>query len=68
MSELKPCPFCGSLNLAIAADDNDDGVPCDIGRKYYYVLCSECGGQTRQQTDFTEAQAIYRWNRRPKDE
>ncbi len=67
-NKLKPCPFCGSVKVFIGSDENHDGVPCNMGRTYYYVWCSKCGGETSRQDDFTEAEAIARWNRRVCDE
>lgn len=61
MSELKPCPFCGSNNVeAVVSEYNLDG------NKYYdhYVICTDC----KATTDYGDSQqdAINKWNRRCK--
>ena len=52
MSELKPCPFCGSSNVAINAPF---GVAC-------YVICRDCGAMTAWGESDEEVNKA--WNRR----
>lgn len=54
MSELKPCPFCGSTDLEI------DDVP---GTDAYGVICCGCG-ISMVPTAFDKECAIEEWNRR----
>lgn len=37
--ELKPCPFCGSLNVFL---QEDTFAKCDA---YYYIKCCNCGAR-----------------------
>lgn len=50
---LKPCPFCGSDDLTIdhLVDDHD-----------WFISCNGC--EIQQIANYTEAEAIERWNRR----
>lgn len=50
MSELKPCPFCGS-------DDINDQDPC-----YTQIMCNHCGASIYDQE--TRADALRVWNMR----
>ena len=71
--ELKPCPFCGGLALAISSIDD--------GLNAAYVYCNNCAARgpdflVRHYTDFysrefrtqLESNAIAAWNRRVKPE
>lgn len=51
MSELKPCPFCGSQ-----PDDNCVGT--------YFVVCGNCGIDGPLGKGNNPASAIEAWNRR----
>lgn len=51
MSELKPCPFCGS--------DVGEPIECTNG---WYIVCDECG--TAGLAYDSKAEAIAAWNRR----
>lgn len=55
MMTLRPCPFCGSVDLVIdhLVDDHD-----------WFVSCNGC--EIQQIANYTEVQAIERWNRRIK--
>jgi Lar family restriction alleviation protein len=57
MTELKPCPFCGSK--AILKDRFLQGV---ANRKSYWIMCSKC--QSRIQDRNSEIKAVSFWNRR----
>lgn len=52
--ELKPCPFCGSKNLAVTAS---------FGA--WWVTCTECHASTGR--DISREKAFYRWNTRAPD-
>lgn len=49
--ELKPCPFCGGMNLYYA-----EGM-------FYAVECADCGGKVVGAYR-TEEEAVEAWNRR----
>jgi len=57
--KLKPCPFCGSVDL-------DTGYVMPIeGPCYRYVYCKNCGSHGPQEPKATtEAKAIKLWNER----
>ena len=54
--ELDPCPFCGRHHARMCKDH-----PADF---YFYVKCQYCGART--QSEYSEEEAAYRWNRRYK--
>lgn len=56
MSELKPCPFCGSKDLRIS----------HVGRDWNSVICRDCGGEGPE--ELGREDAISSWNRRAGDE
>lgn len=51
MSELLPCPFCGSSNVAMTLSTA------------YWVCCLECEADGPPHED-AEAEAVAAWNRR----
>jgi len=55
MTELKPCPFCGSKEV-----EYSDYVP---GTDVMGIVCSGCG-ITFVPTAYCEDTAIEEWNRR----
>lgn len=60
MSELKPCPFCGNENVAIANECHDLSGG-------YFVACPACGGSTGLRYacgDDPRPLLIEQWNRR----
>ena len=63
--KLKPCPFCGGEKLIIDDGPCEDGVPCNWGRKEFFVYCSTCGGASG--CKFTKEEAAEAWNRRVSD-
>lgn len=58
--ELQACPFCGSADIKVK------GYPHTVtyhGQKHWFIVCNECGGQTkRHYADVNKA--IDAWNRR----
>jgi Lar family restriction alleviation protein len=58
MSELKPCPFCGSLALMFSPQDDDEEGWC--------VVCQEpgCGCNARILYCHSEREAVDQWNHR----
>lgn len=51
--ELKPCPFCGGTNIAVAKEDEWEVMCMDC-----YVNVGACCSY------YTEAEAIEAWNKR----
>ena len=51
MTDLKPCPFCGSDNIKI-----------HIGYSHSYIRCEDCIVSTRRYKSIQDA--IDGWNRR----
>ena len=49
--ELKPCPFCGSNNLA-------------EGNHSPFVICDDCGAFGPGNADLTHDEAVEKWNTR----
>ena len=73
MSELKPCPFCGSTSLKIESKHN--GTHYWTGTRSATVRCNKCharGGTASCKVEIgkysadevTKSQAIDAWNRR----
>lgn len=59
MAELKPCPFCGGVNVFIAE------LRTNFFESRYAAVCEDCqslGGNCK-----TEEKAIEAWNRRNDD-
>lgn len=54
MSELKPCPFCGSERVNVAEIVGD-----------FFAVCGNCGAQGKQRATISDA--IGAWNRRAGD-
>lgn len=53
MTELKPCPFCGGTNIAVAKEDE------------WEVMCMDCFANVGACCSYyTEAEAIEAWNKR----
>ena len=59
MTELKPCPFCGSIDI-YAYEPTVYEVGNDAS-----VECQECGAEIRAST---LKMAIAKWNRRERNE
>lgn len=59
MSNLKPCPFCGSEDIHIMVER-----PQNIFRHCYKAMCFGC--QSTSPLQETEGMAIESWNRRVK--
>lgn len=60
MTELKPCPFCGS--------DDVDLVNASLDGDNWGVVCRDCDvWMDNRLEDMTKEQAIELWNRRKKE-
>lgn len=61
MTELKPCPFCGSKNTACSFyTTHTEGM-----EDHYYIGCKNCGANGSRGK--SEEEAIEAWNRRVND-
>ena len=56
MEKLKPCPFCGSIEL--------NGIYCEYNLVYpvFWIECLQCGAQSINKETLDEA--VSWWNRR----
>lgn len=64
MTELKPCPFCGSKDIKFAVFDAEDGgtIACMMCK-----ICEACGPTVDTRPDEGEAEyndAVSAWNKR----
>lgn len=64
MTELKPCPFCGSNKIRICVGTIDNGVPCDMDKPYYQVGCCACGCVVDNYDNRTKEDVVKAWNKR----
>lgn len=55
MEELKPCPFCGSCDIAVNFDILDYG-------EEYFCECNKCGSTSSNRLN--KENAIATWNTR----
>lgn len=62
MTDLKPCPFCGSENTAMFYQNENPYGDTDIR---YFVKCKKC--KCRSKKCKSEEMASHRWNRREKE-
>lgn len=63
MSDLMPCPFCGSTKVGIAASQEMvDGKYIEEGRDWS-VLCGDCGASCSTCCE-SEREATAMWNMR----
>ena len=63
MTELKPCPFCGSRDVDYAFQ-----YETKFTKPYSFVGCAECGGMmVDRNLDHCLNDAIEAWNRRVGD-
>lgn len=65
MSELKPCPFCGSEDIKISPPCND-APEGDLSLDCWDVTCRYCGCSSPFAA--TEDEMFERWNKRIVDE
>lgn len=56
MWDLKPCPFCGSRNVALADSFNN------AFNRVVHVRCRSCGCRTENKIE--ERSAVAAWNQR----
>ena len=57
MTELKPCPFCGSTDVHL--------IENDCGKSEVSITCKDCNVWVDHMFDaMTKEQAIELWNRR----
>lgn len=64
MEKLLPCPFCGSTDVLVITDEDDDGEFAAVG-------CNDCGAGSRQHYFCGEDAREYAagaWNRRPPED
>lgn len=61
MDELKPCPFCGDVNIYV------DGYEHGAGLRWR-VVCLSCMGMVDPGIFQQKYRAIEAWNRRTKEE
>lgn len=60
-TKLKPCPFCGSIDLGICNSSRSKN-----GDTLYFVYCCDCRGQGP--TAYTDKIAAALWSYREMDE
>ena len=58
MSELKPCPFCGTHYVKLIKNDDVGGA---------FVMCMGCHATTSIYGELSVQQAVNAWNRRSQD-
>jgi Lar family restriction alleviation protein len=64
--ELKPCPFCGAIEIEVTVDFTEFyGSYYDQNSLPYYAQCSQCFSRTNGFGD--EQFAIESWNMRYDD-
>lgn len=56
--ELKPCPFCGSADIAHNMFEDD------AGREFSFIMCDGCGVNCNDVDTLPERKAIDVWNTR----
>lgn len=71
MEELKPCPICGSANLAmsrcVCTDMDHEFIPDTVHMHVFDLYCKECGCRVQAGGDtFDEAKnaVVEKWNNR----
>ena len=57
MTELKPCPFCGSDSVGVA--ETAYGNYLNI---WFFAICDKCGARSKPFRDGDDA--VKAWNRR----
>lgn len=60
MSDLKPCPFCGSKRISLRGSEN----VMNVG-PFWYIICENCKVATLGDDD--QEKAISQWNVRVGD-
>jgi len=63
MTELKPCPFCGSVNVSLYTAIGWTGDTA-------HVVCIDCGASSKMIFNYSvetaKKKAVRNWNRRAK--
>ena len=62
MAELKPCPFCGGINIVMRDVTGMFGAKSAHQRTYHYMQCRDCMSQTGYHG--TKPKTIEAWNTR----
>ena len=71
--KLKPCPFCGSKEVAVRYKEYTGRCDSIFGKKYAYCECLDCDAQTGDSFDDDAAidmfssgkeRAVFMWNLR----
>ena len=58
MTELKPCPFCGSSSVEIMIDEFTPP-----GKEWWMIVCNKCAAEYRS-AFYRKKDVIERWNMR----
>ena len=68
MSELKPCPFCGSEKIQFAVEGYFRPWANEGMKLWYHCACYECGSEMDSGSAVDMKRAIEVWNRRVDNE
>lgn len=65
-NDLKPCPFCGSKDVALCYGKNGWVSNVYYKKSIGFVECLRCGSKTSTMAHIESA--VRKWNRRASDE